>query len=302
MQTKKTKSMILKASLFFLTVTCALTYRAYLDDYDSDFDQFAANYDGYQPRIIGGTVQKKHTLPFMAFIVLRIDNETHTTTSNCSGTIISPEHVLTARHCFNFIYEGKPLNLSVALAIAEVRVGSQYKEDRHQQVFDISSYSTLDEKIIYFDLIILKLQGTIKLDGKRTAAVTLKHKLLHEDQTYLVAGFGEHVINNGQKFVDEKSYVIGKVTIAKASRYCHPEQFEVCTFGPNQGTSDGDSGGPILEFKNNKYYQVGMIRGGSLIFNKANTTILHDYGKNLIISPFCAFIEGSTGNKVKCLK
>uniref|UniRef100_A0A8C3UWW7 Peptidase S1 domain-containing protein n=1 Tax=Catharus ustulatus TaxID=91951 RepID=A0A8C3UWW7_CATUS len=49
--------------------------------------------------IIGGKVVKRHSRPYMAYLDIKVSNETGTFHSSCGGFLICPDAVLSAAHC-----------------------------------------------------------------------------------------------------------------------------------------------------------------------------------------------------------
>uniref|UniRef100_A0A7E4V581 Peptidase S1 domain-containing protein n=1 Tax=Panagrellus redivivus TaxID=6233 RepID=A0A7E4V581_PANRE len=280
--------MIVKKVFFFLVVIC-LSYVSY--QHDLVIDENSASNDGFQNRIIGGVIPKMHKFPFVAYILITINDNW------CTGSIIAPQYVLTARHCFSYAVNAThDMNMSIVRDYIIVEVGSQHKG--RGQRFRVRSIHTPSINRKWFDITILKLDREIEIDNITTSAITLRKWNPRFREQLLTVGHGKHVV--GTHIRKESSYVAGSLTVtAPNGGFCKANEYEFCAYGKGEGTYLGDSGGPVIKVIDNKYYQVGLIVSG-YIYEDINKTTLSDFGKYLIIERFCPGIEAKTQRTAIC--
>uniref|UniRef100_A0A914PC68 Peptidase S1 domain-containing protein n=1 Tax=Panagrolaimus davidi TaxID=227884 RepID=A0A914PC68_9BILA len=75
----------------------------------------------------------------------------------------------------------------------------------------------------------------------------------------------------------------------------------ICAGGKMQGTTEGDSGGPLLLVRNNRWIQFGITSYGFYTpAEKNDTATIFDRGVYTRVSAYCKWIETNTLGEVKC--
>uniref|UniRef100_A0AC34G6S2 Peptidase S1 domain-containing protein n=1 Tax=Panagrolaimus sp. ES5 TaxID=591445 RepID=A0AC34G6S2_9BILA len=240
-------------------------------------------------RIIGGQALKDGAFPWIVYISIIHDGGK---TGGCTGTVISPNYILTAKHCTAF----------ESLESIEIFYGSSNRRRMVSQKFSAAFNSPgLDD--VGEDIALIKLQTPI-VYSENVNPICLSRNLRPKigDKT-IVAGFG-YVFNevlNGAKEGDEVEETgmnvntpdelnAVKVDIVEDNICtCHcnvPEEIavgiqsdkEICAGGLQEGTMEGDSGGPlmILDKNSNLWYQVGVTaRGQAYATNNTKQIVDH---------------------------
>uniref|UniRef100_A0A7E4USS2 Peptidase S1 domain-containing protein n=1 Tax=Panagrellus redivivus TaxID=6233 RepID=A0A7E4USS2_PANRE len=176
-----------------------------------DFD-FLDVSNGPSGRILNGQRVAENALPFVASLGFKIGPKTDL---GCTASIIAPQYVLTAAHCF---FQTK-LSLKMFLKVTSIHYGSKYfrksKSVRIVEIFHTSD-STPES---YEDILVVKLAEPIEFDYKTVAPVCLSFGAKPDTfGNVLVAGFGNHSFTE-QKFGKPDEYLV-EVLPVKKGRYC----------------------------------------------------------------------------------
>lgn len=75
----------------------------------------------------------------------------------------------------------------------------------------------------------------------------------------------------------------------------------MCGGGINSGTMRGDSGGPLMIVKDNKWVLSGITSRGLLFLDTRDNETISDRGVYTKVSHYCDFIQDNTNNEAKCL-
>lgn len=248
---------------------------------------------GSRPRIVGGYGGVQSDWPFMAF-VLYFDANGNPEFS-CSGTVVSPNVVLTAGHCAVDETSGATL----APSGFRVVTGSvDWTDTSQREISDVSkvivnpSYVPLPEDT--FDTALLVLSNP-------TSAPAIP--LATSSDGYLeVGGTGALIAGWGQTYYGDpliQTLLQWAPTVVQDPSYCgqYDPYFnsfsQVCVVNPPDfltGTCDGDSGGPLVaQGASGKLVQIGVITSGPTDCN----TYTADYLTNVI--PLSSWVSGWIG-------
>jgi len=230
----------------------------------------AAAAPGATASIVGGSTALSEEWPWAAFI-LAVDKKGEG--FSCSGTVISPDLVLTAGHCVEDIESGKK---TPAAQYVVVTGSSDIRNSSLRQVSKVSR-TILDPDFNRFKvhgdagLLVLATPTTapaVALAGPTDAA------LLAPNTPTLIAGWGlsgtlrklkrTPVLRRGATFVQERLYCRNH---ARAYYPFFNYSSQLCTITPpgySIGTCHGDSGGPALAFREDGTpVQIGITSLGA---------------------------------------
>lgn len=230
----------------------------------------AAASPGATASIVGGSTALGEEWPWAAFI-LAVDKKGEG--FSCSGTVISPNLVLTAGHCVEDIETGKK---TPAAQYVVVTGSSDIRNSSLRQVSKVSR-TILDPDFNRFKvhgdagLLMLATPTTVPavpLAGPADAAL-----LAPNTPTY-IAGWGlsgtlrklkrTPVLRRGATFVQERLYCRNH---ARAYYPFFNYSSQLCTITPpgfSIGTCHGDSGGPALAFREDGTpVQIGITSLGA---------------------------------------
>ena len=160
----------------------------------------------------------------------------------CSGTMIAPDAVLTAAHCFLS---------SPTLVVAAVGEVSSPSIVRAQSVTLHPAFQ-IDETSATNDVAIIKLQSSLSLP---TVGI-LASRSVREGEVLSIFGYG--IDENGN--TDDYDLRSGQVRVADVSEDHIQTNFD----GTGSNTCQGDSGGPLLVTENGVAVLVGVTSSGSL--------------------------------------
>uniref|UniRef100_A0A914QWY4 Peptidase S1 domain-containing protein n=1 Tax=Panagrolaimus davidi TaxID=227884 RepID=A0A914QWY4_9BILA len=263
--------------------------------------------------IIGGRALTDGSLPWLVHLYIAHDGDT----GYCTGSVLSPNYILTAKHCTAFS----------SLESIKISYGSANKKRMISQN-SIKTFSPNSTTLgtVGEDIALIKLETPIEFN-ENVNPICLSRKLRPKiGDKAIVAGFGLNFqsVNNGAKGgdeVDENGMNVDfpedlnavKVDITEdvlCTCRCDNPEFvafgiknvtEMCAGGLLEGTLGGDSGGPlmILDQNSKQWFQVGITsRGQTYATNNISEVI--DHGVYTDVSKFCDWIETTTNKEVIC--
>ncbi|MBO4350458.1 MAG: trypsin-like serine protease [Proteobacteria bacterium] len=198
----------------------------------------------------------------------------------CTGTLITPNYVLTAGHCISYC-KGDDENIENYRPV--MRVGIGQSEQTLRQIYEIEKFYTHPKFVctstdIQHDIAILKLKESVPLS---IASPTLPMPKLHDitkaevdgagGVTATTVGFGKTDANNdmsaGTKYkTSYKVYAYCPAKKAERSKYCDGWYTANTGFiyfnDSSTGTCQGDSGGPTFFTRDGMEFVGGVTSYG----------------------------------------
>lgn len=234
-------------------------------------------------RIIGGEDAVKHSWPFLVSVRIKLNKSEH----QCGGTLITDQHILTAAHCiFPYLHLAYKLSLNTAeiFSLIEVHVGINEHEKDPQSLtkdhvylvenFDFHENFNFNEWILVNDIAIMKLKRKVNLNRPEVNVACLPTR--SETDRIKV---GENVVAIGWGAYAEEfnytAYVFNQLqqavftVVDQDDKMCNTgmignrwdRNFTVCAndLDKKKVTCFGDSGGPVLAYRNKRWTLVGII-------------------------------------------
>uniref|UniRef100_A0AB38ZEJ0 Venom S1 protease 16 n=1 Tax=Oncocephalus sp. TaxID=2944721 RepID=A0AB38ZEJ0_9HEMI len=211
-------------------------------------------------RIVGGSETGPNEYPFAVLIMLKRRQFPF-----CGGSIITPNHVLTAAHCTKPV---RGIRLSVILGAHDITPGKESPHTKSIDVAKTTEHPLYKERQNHYDISIMKLKESIVFNDV-IGPVCLPNALNKNylDEYVKVVGWGL-IENNGTaspvlKQADLKviNLDICKVMFASVQKN---SSYQLCTWAPNADSCQGDSGGPLFwnDPETNALTQVGVVSFG----------------------------------------
>lgn len=247
-------------------------------------------------RIVGGEDAVEHSWPFLVSVRVKRNKSEH----HCGGTLITDQHVLTAAHCvllYLKMLNHFKLNVSQLGSLIEVQVGlNEHERDpkylTKDHVYDVE-YVDIHEKFgyttdsFYNDIAIIKLKRKVNLNRPEVNVACLPN--LNDSNANQVRN-GDNVVAIGWgSYAEEynytayvRDYIQQAVFTVKDTNdvTCNSgkigndwdKNHTLCADGNNKrmSTCYGDSGGPVLAYRNDRWILFGIISFGHDIRDSTN--------------------------------
>lgn len=235
-------------------------------------------------RIIGGEDAVEHSWPFLASVRIKLNNKSE---HQCGGTLITDQHILTAAHCiFPYLHLVSKLkmNISEMFSLIEVHVGINEHEKDPQDLtkehvymvenFDFHENFNFNEWTLIHDIAIMKLKRKVNLNRREVNIVCLP-----SNNPSSKLQIGENVVAIGWGAYAEEfnytAYVLNQLqqavftVVDQDNEMCNSgmignkwdRNYTICANGNDKKrvTCFGDSGGPVLAYRNKRWTLVGII-------------------------------------------
>ncbi|KAF6215302.1 hypothetical protein GE061_010054 [Apolygus lucorum] len=213
-------------------------------------------------RIVGGRFYKTNEYPFIVGIA-RVAARGYS--PFCGGSIITPNHVITAAHCTDDIIKSR--------AMTAVLLGTHDRSKASPgaviiNVAGIQQHAGYIPRIFMNDISILTLASSINFN-KIIGPVCLPQPGLDVSrQTVRVLGWGAER-NQGSmtmmpKKLDTTAVTIEQCAASWGSSISTNNPTQICTISTRETACQGDSGGPVvwLDPQTNRYTLVGLVSYG----------------------------------------
>uniref|UniRef100_A0AC35GMB9 Peptidase S1 domain-containing protein n=1 Tax=Panagrolaimus sp. PS1159 TaxID=55785 RepID=A0AC35GMB9_9BILA len=251
-------------------------------------------YDGFnQNRILGGKISDPNNWPF----VVKMNNGT------CTASIIGEQWILSAAHC-------QPDG-----GIVTIEAGGKIYES--EPIFVHEHYISSDY-VVENDIMLIKLKEPIEFSETVSPVCLMQNITVPPGHVVAVTGFGvrfkgvkelETTFQEGDLLLDdinfEKTESLQETpVIIRDMEFCEaPEEYSktrICAGGTLRGTTQGDSGGPMLIVNEHRWVQCGVTSYGSNQAVPGDVTKVKDLGIYTRVGAYCDWIAEKTSQKVKC--
>uniref|UniRef100_A0A914HM58 Chitinase n=1 Tax=Globodera rostochiensis TaxID=31243 RepID=A0A914HM58_GLORO len=210
--------------------------------------------------IAGGHQIDIGIMPWTVHISLDVFNKTtnRLKTRVCTGSLIAPEFVLTAAHCFINITDGTRIKLALnsnSSTIAQNSKGFILAFNR-QSNSNVFVHHKFNAKTIIgrFDLALIKLNVTIRHQPIYPICIHCGPAENFRRGSAIIAGWGQtHPNKNASK------ELVGRFAQLTDCKGAYNQSIKICTEGHT--ALKGDSGGPLLASNGTNFVLIGAVSG-----------------------------------------
>lgn len=197
-----------------------------------------------QREIVGGSAVSQGTNPFISFVQVDLGNNQATV---CTGSLITPRHVLTAAHCVvddanQPFLPGQFLTAVGRALIQNVPAANIW------EVTAVFPHPDYDPDTIRNDVAVLQLEGDVPTDIAQPVALVGSNDTRFESpgQMATVAGWGR-TSGGGPASAQLMQAPLTVVSDASCAQVIEMEpDVQVCARNMSATACQGDSGGPLL--------------------------------------------------------
>ena len=151
----------------------------------------------------------------------------------CSGTLVGPNHIVTAAHCL----DKEPLKIG-------------FGQKANETTFKVASYMKHPDYVSYPDIGLIVFDGMI--DPKKHKIVDIRPPI--KGEKILISGFG---ITSSSK----RDHGVLRITQTKVSRI-NKKTLQFYSVPDRKGPCNGDSGGPVFVKEGEALVLIGATSGG----------------------------------------
>lgn len=215
--------------------------------------------------ILGGSSAETGTYPWLAYIWRKSGEETYA----CTGTVVSPNLVLTAGHCAEQIATGQ-LDEPSEYVVVTGNVDWASSPRQISGVARVVVYPGFDRASLIGDAALLVLSTPTTQPALALATYPSDVDMLAGGTSAIVAGWGEAK----KEAKDTTTRLQWAPTVVQLPGYCESSQFaspfyeryEICATYPPKfetGVCFGDSGGPlIVQSSSGEDVELGLVSRG----------------------------------------
>ncbi|KAF6214417.1 hypothetical protein GE061_009160 [Apolygus lucorum] len=213
-------------------------------------------------RIVGGKFYETNKYPFIVGIAT-VDFPGHT--PFCGGSIITPNHVITAAHCTDEVIKDR---IKIAVLLGTHDRSKTSPGDVIIDVAGIQQHAGYVSQIYLNDISILTLASSINFN-KIIGPICLPDPGLDvTGQTVRVLGWGAEIFEGPMtmlpKELDTTAVNINECSTVWDGSLSTSNPTQLCTLSWEESACQGDSGGPVvwLDPQTNRYTLVGLVSFG----------------------------------------
>uniref|UniRef100_A0A8C3UPX7 Peptidase S1 domain-containing protein n=1 Tax=Catharus ustulatus TaxID=91951 RepID=A0A8C3UPX7_CATUS len=191
-------------------------------------------------RIIGGKEVVPHSRPYMAYLKIKVKDQSGSKPSSCGGFLIRPDAVLSAAHCV--------LKVTVILGAHNINVQEWSQQRIH--VTDWVIHPNYSSASLQNDIALLKLRSRARINENVTfISIPRSNEHVRVGTRCRVAGWGDtSVYGSTTDVMMEVDLKVQNETLCQQEFHDYLRRSMICVGDQNSGKStyEGDSGGPLV--------------------------------------------------------